>query len=71
MSKASLYINAKGYGVTRHSYSGSGEFNDCARRYYLKRVAGWSERKKSAAMEFGNSVEAGSRNSMPAASKPL
>ena len=59
MSKASLYINSNGYGVSRHSYSGSQEFSDCARRYYLKRVAGWSERKKSAAMEFGNSVEAG------------
>lgn len=59
MSKASLYVNSNGYGVSRHSYSGSQEFSHCARLYYLKRIAGWSERKKSAAMEFGNSVEAG------------
>ena len=57
MSQSSLYINAKGYGVNRHSYSGSSEFNHCARLYYLKRVAGWSERKQSAAMEFGKAVE--------------
>ena len=59
MSKASLYVNSNGYGVSRHSYSGSQEFSHCARLYYLKRIAGWSERKKSAAMEFGNCVEAG------------
>jgi hypothetical protein len=57
MTKASLYINAKGYGVTRHSYSGSSEYNHCARLYYLKRIAGWSERKQSAAMQFGIAME--------------
>jgi hypothetical protein len=61
MSKASLYVNSKGYEVSRHSYSGSSEFQHCPRLYYLKRVAGWSERSQSAAMEFGNAVEAGHR----------
>ena len=57
MTKTALYINSKGYEVTRHSYSGSSEFNDCARRYYLHRVAGWQEREQSAAMEFGKALE--------------
>ena len=57
MAKASLYVNSKGYEVTRHSYSGSSEFNDCARRYYLHRVAGWQDREQSAAMEFGKALE--------------
>lgn len=57
MSKASLYINPKGYGVTRHSYSGSQEFNECARKYQLHRQAGWQEREQSAAMKFGTAVE--------------
>lgn len=57
MSKASLYTNARGFEVTRHSYSGSSEFQHCARLYYLKRIAGWSEIKQSAAMEFGKVVE--------------
>jgi PD-(D/E)XK nuclease superfamily len=57
MSKASLYINPKGYGVSYHSYSGSQDFNHCARMYYLKRVIGWRDRGEFAAMEFGSVVE--------------
>jgi len=58
MSKASLYVNTKGYDVTYHSYSGSTDFNHCARYYQLKRQAGWSEIKQSAAMKFGIAMEA-------------
>ena len=54
---AALYVNNKGYEVTRHSYSGSSTFNDCARKYYLQRVAGWQEKEQSAAMEFGKALE--------------
>lgn len=52
-----LYINSKGYYVTRHSYSGSERFHDCPRRYYLERVQGWHERERGAAREFGTVVE--------------
>ncbi len=59
MSKATLYINAKGYPVTRHSYSGGDTFNHCAQKYYLERVQGWSERQERAATKFGIALEAG------------
>lgn len=61
MSKrAYLYINPKGYPVTRHSYSGSSTFNHCARKYFLERVAGYKEKAldNSASMEFGRVMEA-------------
>jgi hypothetical protein len=57
MSKASLYVNSKGYGVTRHSYSGSESFRFCARKYYLERVQGWSEKVERAAKFFGIALE--------------
>jgi len=57
MTQAALYINSKGYAVTRHSYSGSSDFNHCARYYSLKRISGWQERKQSAAMKFGSILE--------------
>lgn len=57
MTKASLYINPQGYAVTRHSYSGSQTFQYCARKYQLERLAGWKERKQSAAAEFGKVLE--------------
>lgn len=59
MKTAHLYINAKGYPVNRHSYSGSSTFNHCARKYYLERVAGYKEKalEKSASMAFGRVME--------------
>jgi hypothetical protein len=55
--KPHLYINSKGYLVTRHSYSGSESFNDCARKYYLQRVQGWVPRDDRAARHFGTALE--------------
>ena len=52
-----LYINSKGYLVTRHSYSGGDTFNYCARKYYLERVQGWSEKQQRAASQFGIALE--------------
>ena len=57
MSKAHLYINAKGYPVTRHSYSGGDAFNFCSRKYYLERVQGWGEKQQRAASQFGIALE--------------
>jgi len=57
MSKPHLYITSKGYYVTRHSHSGSDSFNYCARKYYLERVQGWSEKQEGAAKFFGIAVE--------------
>jgi PD-(D/E)XK nuclease superfamily protein len=59
MSQAALYINSKGYAVTRHSYSGSESFGFCPRKYYLERVQGWSDKVDRAARHFGMAVEAG------------
>jgi len=55
--KPHLYINSKGYFVTRHSYSGSDSFNYCARKYYLERVQGWSEKVVRSATFFGTALE--------------
>ena len=52
-----LYINSKGYFVTRHSYSGSDSFNYCARKYYLERVQGWSEKSQRSSTAFGIALE--------------
>jgi hypothetical protein len=57
--KPHLYINSKGYFVTRHSYSGSDSFNYCARKYYLERVQGWSDKQDRVARHFGIALEAG------------
>lgn len=56
---AHLYINSRGFPVTRHSYSGSSSFNHCARKYYLERIAGWKDKsmEKSASMAFGRVME--------------
>lgn len=55
--KPHLYINSKGYFVTRHSYSGSDSFNYCARKYYLERVQGWSEKSQRSSTFFGTALE--------------
>lgn len=55
--KPHLYINSKGYYVTRHSYSGSESFNYCAQKYYLQRVQGWNAREDRAARHFGTALE--------------
>ena len=52
-----LYINSKGYHVTRHSYSGSDSFNYCARKYYLERVQGWSDKTERSSTKFGIALE--------------
>lgn len=57
--KPHLYINSKGYFVTRHSYSGSDSFNYCARKYYLERVQGWSDRQQRSSTFFGTALEKG------------
>lgn len=56
--KPHLYINSKGFYVTRHSYSGSDSFNYCARKYYLERVQGWAERTERSSKFFGIALEA-------------
>ena len=55
--KPHLYINSKGYFVTRHSYSGSDSFNYCAKKYYLERVQGWSEKTERSSKHFGIALE--------------
>jgi PD-(D/E)XK nuclease superfamily len=56
--KPHLYINHKGYPVTRHSYSGSESFDYCARKYYLERVQGWSQKEQRSSTFFGKDLEA-------------
>lgn len=59
MSKALLYVNSKGFAVSRHSYSGSTSYNFCPRKYYLERVQGWSDKQDRVARHFGIALEAG------------
>ena len=61
MSRAALYVNSKGYPVSRHSYSASADFKFCNRKYELNRIVGWKEREQHAALPFGSAVEAGVR----------
>jgi hypothetical protein len=58
-TKPHLYVNPKGYLVTRHSYSGGDTFNYCAKKYYLERVQGWSDKQDRVARHFGIALEAG------------
>lgn len=55
--KPHLYINSRGQFVTRHSYSGSESFGYCARKYYLERVLGWSEKAERSSKFFGIVLE--------------
>jgi hypothetical protein len=55
--KPHLYVNSRGFLVTRHSFSGSESFNFCPRKYYLQRVQGWGERTENAAKFFGIALE--------------
>lgn len=57
--KPHLYINSRGQFVTRHSYSGSESFGYCARKYYLERVQGWSEKVERSSKFFGICLEKG------------
>ena len=56
-NKPHLYINSKGYFVTRHSYSGSESYNYCARKYYLERVQGWHDKEQRSSTAFGIALE--------------
>lgn len=55
--KPHLYINSRGFFTTRHSYSGSDSFHFCARKYYLERVQGWSEKEQRSSTAFGIALE--------------
>ena len=55
--KPHLYVSSKGFEVTRHSYSGSDSFNFCARKYYLERVQGWTDKIDRSSKYFGIALE--------------
>lgn len=54
---AFLYTNRQGRPITIHSHSAGNEFKTCRRKYALKRIHGWKEKKKNASREFGNCIE--------------
>lgn len=54
---AFLYVNFKGDAVFRHSYSAGQEFDQNPKKYYLRRVLGWKERERNAALLFGRALE--------------
>ena len=54
---ATLYTNPKGIAVTRHSYSAGSDFTRCRRYYKLKRIDGYREIKRKAALDFGTCLE--------------
>lgn len=58
---ATLYTNPKGTKITRHSYSAGSDFTKCRRYYKLKRIDGWKEKSRKAAMDFGTCLETGLR----------
>jgi hypothetical protein len=52
-----LYVNNRGREVVTHSYSSGQTFSSCRRKYYLQKVAGWRQKERSAALEFGKAFE--------------
>lgn len=54
---AHLYVNSRGYEVTRHSFSGSDTFQFCNKKYELQRVRGYKEKGQKASLEFGKAFE--------------
>jgi hypothetical protein len=54
---AFLYINSRGNPWRKHSYSAGNEFDQCPRKYYLRRVLGWKEIDNKARFAFGKALE--------------
>lgn len=52
-----LYVNYEGNEKSRHSYSAGQEFDDNPRKYWLRRLQGWSERDMKASLLFGRALE--------------
>jgi hypothetical protein len=52
-----LYINSKGQKWTKHSYSAGIDWDQCAYKYYLRRVLGWHEKDNKASLLFGRALE--------------
>lgn len=54
---SSLFTNYAGYPTTRFSYSMGTDFKTCKKLFQLKRLVGFKERDRRAAMEIGNVIE--------------
>jgi len=52
-----LYVNTKGIPHRKHSYSAGMDFDQSARKYYLRRVLGWKIKDRVAAFKFGRAFE--------------
>lgn len=54
---AFLYRNSKGTPWRQHSYSAGNEYDQCAYKYFLRRVLGWKEKENKARYLFGHALE--------------
>lgn len=54
---AILYVNSKGKGWNKHSYSAGNDYDQSPYKYYLRRVLGWKERDNKARFAFGKALE--------------
>lgn len=54
---AILYVNSKGKGWNKHSYSAGNDFDQSPYKYYLRRVLGWKEKDNKARFAFGKALE--------------
>ena len=54
---AYLYVNSKGKGWNKHSYSAGNDFDQSPYKYYLRRILGWREKDNKARFAFGKALE--------------
>ena len=52
-----LYVSASGREVSHISYSALSDYNYCRQLFYLSRIAGYKDKDKRAAFEFGKCIE--------------
>lgn len=53
-----LYKSEKGFQAKNHSYSGGTLWETCPKKYYYKKIQGWTEKEDGPALAFGNAFEA-------------
>lgn len=54
---AYLYINSRGEAWRKHSYSAGNDYDQCAFKYYLRRVLGWKPIDNKGSFKFGRALE--------------
>src|SRR6266850_146503 len=54
---AVLYVNSKGVGWHRHSFSAGNVYDQSPFKYYLQKVLGWREKDSLGRFQYGKAIE--------------